>query len=333
MKKLLALAFFALATHSLLAVHLYSAYISYELVDAKKLEYELTVTTFSDSRSESNHRKEVELYLGYGSPEVSVTLPIVASEEKISVGDIVLRNKYRISHQFPKSAICYSLKYIAPNYPPEVINIENSESTPLEISTELCLIEGISQSKSPLLNDSLVVFADVGRKLEFNTKARDFEGDIVELQLLTEGKNYKSPTEFSGTGSTYNITDKTILWDKPTRIGLYQIRFQIDEYRNINNEKTKLGSIEVFVMAFVLRGTGVQNPIEEQHISYNHGILYFNALESESTLKIFSFTGQLLHQELISKGQSQQSMASPGVPFIVILEDKNGRVYRERIYQ
>lgn len=333
MKKLLTLALCALATHPVLATHLYSAYISYELVDANKLEYNITVTTFADVRGEGEHKQEIELLLGYGSPEASVTATIDPDEEKVLVDERVVRNKYRITHRFPEAGICYSIKYIASNYSSSILNIESPTNTPMEVSTELCPNQKLAFSKAPLINDSLIIYASTNEQLEFNTKARDFEGDILELSLITEGEKYTSPKKFGSDGGVYKISNKSILWDKPVRVGAYQIRFQVDEYRNIDGEKTKLGSIEVFVMVFVLQGTGIEDIPEKLRLHYGQGALHFKELEFPATARIVNLTGQILSQHQLEAGQNHLPIETNGSPFVVVIESKSGLVQRKLIYQ
>jgi gliding motility-associated-like protein len=212
-------------------------------------EYEITCTTYTDSRSVSAHRNEIELFFGYGPPdnEASETVPCMVGECQVLVASYTWRNIYRTRHKFPGPGTCYTINFTDPNRVSSVININDSFSVniPFYIETQLCIYDdlGITSNNSPSLLEMPISYACQNRRYEHNPNAYDPDGDSVSYSLVVPkmGKNrsvtnYTSPEKVPGNeGSSFSLDPATgeLVWENPMRPGLYNIAFKVTEWRRV----------------------------------------------------------------------------------------------------
>jgi len=300
------------------ATHNFGGYISYQLLDADNLEYEFTITTFTDSRSVASHRHELEVFFGHGMPVVSKNAPVIASEEKVVVTENVWRNKYVVKHRFPALDECYIVSVTDPNTSMNYLNIETP--TPLVLQTEICL-SGLDEDtpNGPSINDLLVVNGQVGKVLEFDSKAIDDDGDQIEVNLITSGTNYKSPLEISPKGKSYNINDGIIEWMSPQREGAYQMRFKVTEYKTINSKKTIVGEIQVVMTAFINLSMGVNEIGTTADFRISGNQLILSGIQSKADISIFTVNGQQVFGQTLPSQTTQMPLNLNKGAYIVVL--------------
>ncbi|MBI1184247.1 T9SS type B sorting domain-containing protein [bacterium] len=233
-----------------LATHNRAGEITFQRVGAPEdYEYEITCTTYTDSRSVAAHRSEIEIFFGYGPPnnEVSEIVPCVTNECKVTVAAFTWRNMYRTRHKFPGPGTCYIISFTDPNRVSSIININDSFSVniPFYIETQLCIFDdlGITSNNSPVLLEMPVSFACLHQRYIHNPNAYDKDGDSISYSLVVPkmGKdrpvtNYTSPEKVAGnTGGTFTLDPVTgdLVWDSPKRPGLYNIAFKVTEWRRV----------------------------------------------------------------------------------------------------
>lgn len=251
----------------LLATHNRAGEITFKSIgDPEDLLYEIYITTYtaSDRLSAEAHRKEIQVFFGHGSPEVSEIVKATIQKETHPSTPGVWRNQYQVRHRFPGPSQCYIISFIDPNRVSAILNINDSNSVdiPFYIQTELCIYDatGKTLNNSPVLLERPVSYACIGQRYEHNPNAFDIDGDSLSYELVAPmmGKNnsvsnYTSPEQIKGNeGGSFEMDVATgeLVWENPMRPGLYNIAFRIYEHRKV----VTIGGGEVIrTMGYVTR--------------------------------------------------------------------------------
>lgn len=210
-------------------------------------EYEITLTTYTDSRSVQAHRDEVDLFFGYGVPEKSQTIRVLANMEQLDGGPNTWINVYRTRHKFPGPGACYLINFTDPNRISAIVNINdtNSVNIPFYIETELCIDDNLGETSndSPVLLQSPISYGCLDERYEHNPNAFDPNGDSLSYELVFPKmardrpvSNYKDPDDVNGNQpGTFSLNPVTgeLVWDSPKRVGIYNIAIRIVEWRRV----------------------------------------------------------------------------------------------------
>lgn len=232
------------------ATHNRAGEITFERVGTPEdYEYEITLTTYTDSRSVAAHRDEVEIFFGYGPPdnEASETIECVINECQRTVASFTWRNIYRTRHKFPGPGTCYTISFTDPNRVSAVININDSFSVniPFYVESQLCIYDdlGITSNNSPVLLEMPISYACLNQRYEHNPNAYDKDGDSIAYSFTVpkmgknrEVTNYTSPEQVPGNeGGIFTLDAETgeLVWDNPKRAGIYNIAIKITEFRRV----------------------------------------------------------------------------------------------------
>lgn len=236
------------------ATHNRAGEITFERVgNPLDYEYEITLTTYTDSRSVQAHRNEVDIYFGYGEPEKFETVSILAEGNQLDGGPNTWINIYKTRHKFPGPGSCYLINFTDPNRISAIANINdtNSVNIPFYVESELCIDDNLGETSndSPVLLQSPISYGCLDERYEHNPNAFDPDGDSLSYELIVPRmarnkpvSNYKDPDEVRGNqDGTFSLNPITgdVVWDSPRRVGIYNIAIRIIEWRSVLGQDGK----------------------------------------------------------------------------------------------
>ncbi|MCG8410423.1 MAG: hypothetical protein MI739_03965, partial [Bacteroidales bacterium] len=144
-------------------------------IQISDLTYEITVTTYTYALGNAD-RESLEVNWGDG------TTTIVARNEKVSLPDNYIRNKYTSRHTFPGPGI-YAILIEDPNRNLGILNIPNSVNTIFSIKTTLFVNPTIGFNNTPILLNPPIDRVDQYRLVIYNPGAYDTDGDSLAYFL------------------------------------------------------------------------------------------------------------------------------------------------------
>jgi gliding motility-associated-like protein len=224
---LLLLTFFSQQSY---ATHARAGEIIYRQIgDPSEYKYEITVVYYTEISSPAN-RDEIDIYFGDN------TMETVRYKEKIDLGNYTLYNTYQTTHTYPGPGR-YIITFFDPNRIADIVNMANSVLTPFYVETELIINSFIGRNRSPILLQPPIDYAEINQVYKHNPGAFDPDGDSLVYSLIAPkmdvGKNvvgyYQPPAPNAFTLDPYT---GDLIWDYPTKQGIYNIAIYIEEYRN-----------------------------------------------------------------------------------------------------
>lgn len=242
MRKIVLLFLVLISCSNAFATHNRAGEITYKQLSA--LQYEFTLTTFTDVSNPGNaDRPTAILKFGDGTEEERPRI------DKRLVGPFIQRNQYKFTHTFPGYST-YIISYQDPNRNNNVQNMQNSLNTPFYVETELVINPFIGFNNSPILLLEPIDFGGLNKLFVHNPNAYDVDGDSLSFKLVTCKQDvgldvfgFKIPDVANGFASnSFEIDAKTgqLVWDKPIKLGLYNIAIMVEEWRFIEKNKKYL---------------------------------------------------------------------------------------------
>lgn len=242
MKRVILLLFLISISVSTFATHNRAGEITYRQLSA--LQYEFTLTTFTDVSSPGNaDRPTALLKFGDGTEEERPRI------ERTLVGPFIQRNRYKFTHTFPGYST-YIISYQDPNRNNNVQNMLNSINTAFYVETELVINPFIGFNNSPTLLLEPIDFGGLNKLFVHNPNAFDVDGDSLSFKLVSCKQDvgldvfgFKLPDVANGFASIkFEIDARTgqLVWENPIRLGLYNIAIMVEEWRYIEKNKSYL---------------------------------------------------------------------------------------------
>jgi gliding motility-associated-like protein len=185
------------------------------------------------------------LYFGYGSPPEN-SGSVEPNSPRVLIGNDTERVTYEFTHTYPAAGI-YQVYVTVDNRNRDVLNMVNSVNTSFHVETTIFINQQVGINNTPVLRIPPVDLARVGQRYVHNPDAFDIDGDSLSYRIVTpkqafqlEVNGYRDPqlvqagTNEAGTGpATFSITQKgDLIWDAPTRPGIYNVAFVVEEWRN-----------------------------------------------------------------------------------------------------
>ncbi|MFC5536313.1 gliding motility-associated C-terminal domain-containing protein, partial [Rhodocytophaga aerolata] len=185
------------------------------------------------------------LYFGYGSPPEN-SGSVEPNSPRVLIGNDTERVTYEFTHTYPAAGI-YQVYVTVDNRNRDVLNMVNSVNTSFHVETTIFINQQVGINNTPILRIPPVDLARVGQRYVHNPDAFDIDGDSLSYRIVTpkqgfglEVNGYRDPqlvqagTNEAGTGpATFGITQKgDLIWDAPTRPGIYNVAFVVEEWRN-----------------------------------------------------------------------------------------------------
>ena len=243
---------------SLYASHNLAGQLSY--IKTGTNTYELTLTTYTDPSSQLVDRPIAD-FLIYSTTGGQYTLINTITGVKRSNGNLcpdqqfalpcstnvdfmglyflgsIKENIYKTTYQFSGPGN-FLVAYTDDNRINNVKNMLNSGGTSFSVSTLIKNTPQLGSNNSPRFLNRPIDFACTNKKWTHNPGGYDVEGDSLHYQLIpclesvgTAVSGYNYPSFFGG---TINQDPNTglITWDSPQQIGIYNVAFLIEEFRN-----------------------------------------------------------------------------------------------------
>ncbi len=213
---------------SLYATHNRAGEITYRQLG--QTTYEVTLITYTDSRSTQADRPQIDLLWGDNTQS---TIP---RSERRYLGNFVQYNRYTDTHTYPGPGR-YVIQFFDPNRVAGINNISNSVNIPFYVETELIIDPFQGVNNSPVLLQPPIDFAQVGVPFVHYPNGYDPDGDSIAYRFTVPKQNVNMPVPgyFDPPASDHFSLDPytgRLEWDAPTTPGIYNIAIQIEEYRN-----------------------------------------------------------------------------------------------------
>ena len=131
-----------------------------------------------------------------------------------------------------------------------------------------------------------------------------------------------------------NIHDSVYLFTGPA--GLHTVTWQIqqnsDQMNPVCDQQVTNGNTTVNVVATGI-DQQVQNPFVISWNAQDHSLIYSLPDKASRTFSVYTMSGQLIAKEQTNGSNGKISLdAEAAGLFIVVLEDENGFLFREKIY-
>lgn len=272
-----------------LATHNRAGEITYEHISG--LTYLITVSTYTNNKSFSADRCELEVFYGDGTSDfIPRTNGAPCSGDFPScdhcgenIGNEIKVNYYQKQHTFPGTGT-YRISMEDPNRNAGVINIPNSINVVFHIYAELIIFPSGLPNSSPFLHYPPIDNACAGIVYEHNPGAVDQDisnngsSDSLTYSLVTCLGNGGSPIagytlpDMHPSGPNNNISidsqTGTVTWDNPKIKGEYNLAILIEEWRKVNGIPIRVGSVLRDLQIEVYDGcTSANNPPEIQDVA------------------------------------------------------------------
>ncbi len=192
--------------------------------------YEVTLITYTDSRSTQADRPEVEILWGDN------TRSTVPRKQRLYLGNFIQFNRYVDTHTYPGPGR-YVIQFFDPNRVAGINNISNSVNVPFYVETELVIDPFQGVNNSPVLLQPPIDFAEVGVPFVHYPNGYDPDGDSIAYALTVpkQDPNAPVPGYYDPPASNYFRLDARtgrLEWNAPVAPGIYNIAIRVDEFRN-----------------------------------------------------------------------------------------------------
>ena len=233
-KALIALLVWLIAATTVNATHNRAGEITY--VQLSDLTYQITITTFTYTKSKAD-RPQLDAEWGDNT-----TSTINRISETI-LPNYYKKNVYVATHTYPGPGV-YKIVMQDPNRNYGVENIPNSVNVVFSISTILIVNPSFGHNSTPVLLNPPYDKAALGHIFIHNPAAFDPDGDSLSYKLTTCTKEDGKPiTNYTFPAASHRFYVDSIsgdlVWDAPTKVGIYNVAMEIQEWRN----KVKIGVV------------------------------------------------------------------------------------------
>ena len=225
------------------ATHNRAGEIVYRHISGYK--YEITIYTYCYTLTEAD-RDELELDCGDGSGKILLT-----RQSKTLLDDLnepmsftyLCKNIYKGVHTFSGPGT-FTLYMEDPNRNEGVENIPNSVNVVFSLKTTLVINPITGDNSSPVLLNAPMDKAALNKTFVHNPGAYDPDGDSLSYKIAVclqqDGQEIVGYTLPPVTDSIYvNPLTGDFVWEKPSKIGFYNVAMVIEEWRN----KIKIGEV------------------------------------------------------------------------------------------
>ncbi len=256
--------FFVLSIGSSMATHIRAGEIVATRTDCQGFTYRIMLVGYTDTGSTIDFGDGL-LKFGDGN-----TIRI-SSEDVVRtpIDDLlqIEKNVYIIEHTFSGPGI-FVISYFEENRNDNILNMDNSVSTPFYIETQIIIDNFFGCNNTPRLQIPPIDQGCKGAMFMHNAGAFDPDGDslsyeftIPKQDLNTEVFNYRNPNEqefYTAAGIDYNKANEqgngrptfqidpvsgNVTWDAPGLAGEYNFAFKIIEWRKIGNTWIQMGYV------------------------------------------------------------------------------------------
>ena len=206
------------------------------LTQIDELTYQITITTFTYTLSKADW-DDLEVQWGDN------TFSYAPRVELVKLPHYYQRNTYITQHTFPGPGI-YEIVVQDPNRNDGVKNIPNSVNVIFSIKTTIMINSDLGPNSTPVLLNPPIDRAAYGQVFIHNPAAYDPDGDSLSYKLTICTELDGRPIEgysLPPASDTLFINPYTgdLTWITPSDTGLFNIAFDVEEWRN----GVKIGNI------------------------------------------------------------------------------------------
>ncbi|MFW5872507.1 MAG: gliding motility-associated C-terminal domain-containing protein [bacterium] len=214
------------------ATHNRAGEITFEQIEG--FRYKITIITYTNTKPPSTgqlpaDRSSLQVYWGDN------TYSEIPRVDKVYLGDNFQYNKYEGEHVYPGPGV-YQIVMSDPYRNEDVSNVPTPLSTLFTLKTTLNINNQLGNNKAPLLLYPPTDKAALNQKFIHNPGAYDPDGDSLSYSITSsraengmEIPGYQFPP---ASDSLYvNSITGDLVWDKPSKLGTYNIAMEITEWR------------------------------------------------------------------------------------------------------
>ena len=301
-------------TLSAVATHTKGGYITAERVSNNGLTYKIRIVTLTDNFS--------NVWSGGGEVDFGDgTIIDLAEGEDIFERENLTGSSGRISlstaefsHTFPAPGF-YSIGYKEKNRNAGVLNFSNSVDTPFYIISTLLIDPFLGANNLPVFENFKFPNWFSGQNSTFNLAAFDQDGDSLSFRLGIPRKSkdsfvesYQFPNVSSFYGEQHATGNETmdglpvfkidpisgdLVWDAPGATGEYTVLIIIDEWREVQGKRYKIGSVSYDIQMVVEEGEVLKPSIiipENRCYNQNAIITELFQIQSQGNVKVNLYT-------------------------------------------
>ena len=194
-----------------------------------KYTYEITLITYTDSRSTNADRPVITLAWGDN------TSNDVNRDTQTQIGNNTFRNVYIQNHTYPGPGT-YIIQFQDPNRIQNIVNMLNSVDVPFYVESQLQINPTFGPDHSPRLLRPPLDYAQVNAIFTHNPNAYDEDGDSLNFTLIPpkQAPDKDVPGYSTPRYSNYFSLDPRsgeLVWNTTKITGIYNIAILIEEYR------------------------------------------------------------------------------------------------------
>lgn len=229
------------------ATHNRAGEITYRHVDG--FTYEITITTCTKSSVEADREW---IYINFGdSPSCTYNDSIQRNDIENVFGFDAQINTYIGLHTYAGIG-SFTISVLDPNRNSNVLNIPASVDQEFYIESELIISPLTGHNNSVILLNDAKEECCVDKLYLHNPGAYDPDGDFLQYSLVPckgalceDIEGYSFPENVSTAADSFTIDPNTgtVVWDVPQITGEYNFAILIEEFREVNGQLIKVGSV------------------------------------------------------------------------------------------
>ncbi len=306
-KNIILLFAFLMACNILYATHYRAGEILYERIDG--LSYKFSLVVYLKKSSLQNQPQldvcDVEMSWSDGTTKTAFG----GCSSAIDIGGDVVKKTYVVQHTFAGVGV-FKVYFQDKNRNDRIVNIP--DLTPFYVESEIVISPILDFNNSPELLNPPIDDACVNNLYYHNPAAVDNDGDDLTYELVKcqQDINTPIPGYFIPSNMSINPITGTVVWDKPTITGEFNIAILIKEYRNGVFIGSVLRDMQITVIACnnnppkitpeildtcVIKGQNISIKIqawEDDFLQNIKGVTYEgDAFELANTNASFTYTG------------------------------------------
>jgi gliding motility-associated-like protein len=230
-----------------LATHVRAADLKVELMCGYSLTYQITVTAYLNSLSNTQFGANSFVIFGDGQ---QVRIPLTKATSRPDLGKNVTVAKFQVAHSYLQHGT-YTLSYIERDRSTGVLNIPNSHDVPYVTQVTFQTSTQFGCNSFPVLPVPPLDRACHESIFYHTSGAYDIDGDSLSYELSVPLASESGPASYSSPAAqkfyldyqhaneaktsvpTFSINPLTglLTWDSPGMVGEYNIAFKIIEWR------------------------------------------------------------------------------------------------------
>jgi len=282
------------------------------------LEYEITVTTYTDLLDSSDSH-EITVYFGDGTSE------IFPRTLKIDLPDESSKNVYVGQHIYSAPGT-FIVSIEEPCRTSGINNIPNSCNTFFHIESQITINAFLGYNDSPVFLNPPIGIAYIDSIFIYNPGVNDIDGDSISYKLIPcSGESPILGYTYPSASNIFSLDSMTgdLTWDSPISVGDYNIAILIQEWR----QGVLIGYVIRDMQIHVENASGIEG--FSKSLLFNifpnpsHDKLYINSKANKWTMvEIIDLLGETVLFSTLNDDQIVEIGEIPTGLYLLRLTDK-----------